>query len=93
MGAEVPSEAGGMSRPVSTAVETQRDAEGLELPSRITSSARTARFALKCCINGISVRTLIRGRLGAPDVVTVEARSVDEIRIDRFRPSGNATTK
>jgi hypothetical protein len=93
MGAEVPSEAGRMSRPVSTAVETQRDAEGLELPSRITSSARRARFALKCCINGISVRTLIRGRSGAPDTVTVEARSVEAIRIDRFRPSGNATTK
>ena len=83
-----------MSRLASTVVETQRDVEGLELPSRITSLARRARFAFKCCTNGISVRTLIRGRLGvAPDVITVPAKSVDVIRIDRFRPSGNSTTK
>jgi hypothetical protein len=82
-----------MCRRVSTVVETQRDAEGLELPSRITSSARKARFALKCCANGISVRTLMRARSGAaPDAVTVAARLVDAIRIDRFRPSGNSTT-
>src|ERR1700734_485776 len=60
-GAEAPPAAGGMRRRVSAVVETQRDAEGLELPSRITSSARRARFALKCCTNGISVRMLIRG--------------------------------
>jgi hypothetical protein len=37
------------------------------------------------------VRTLIRGRSGAtPDVITVVARSVDEIRIGRLRPSGNS---
>jgi hypothetical protein len=93
IGAGVPSEAGGMSRLASTAVETQRDVEGLELPSRITSSARRARFALKCCANGISERTLIRGRSGAaPDVITVAVRSVEPIRIDRFRPSDNSTT-
>ena len=92
-GAEAPSGVGGKRRRVSTLVETQRDAEGLELPSRITSSARRARFALKCCTNGISVRMLIRGRSGAtPDVITVVARSVDEIRIGRLRPSGNSTT-
>jgi hypothetical protein len=78
---------------VSTVVETQRNAKGLELPSRITSSARRARFALKCCTNGISVRMLMRGRSGAaPDVITVAARSVEAIRIGRFRPSGNSTT-
>jgi hypothetical protein len=82
-----------MRRRVLTLVETQRDAEGLELPSRITSSARRARFALKCCTNGIRMRTLIRGRLrAAPDVITVAARSVEAIRIGRFRPSGNSTT-
>jgi hypothetical protein len=82
-----------MCRRASTVVETQRNAEGLELPSRITSSARGVRFALKCCTNAISVRTLIRGRSGAtPDVITVVARSVDEIRIGRLRPSGNSTT-
>src|SRR5713226_168049 len=90
-GAEAPSEAGGMHRRASTVVETQRDAEGLELPSRITSSAGRARFALKCCTNGISVRTLIRARSGAaPDVITVAARLVEAIRIGRFRPSGNS---
>jgi hypothetical protein len=82
-----------MCRRILTVVETQRDAEGLELSSRITFSARRARFALKCCINGISVRTLIRGRSGAPpDVITVAARSVEAIRIGGFRPSGNSTT-
>jgi len=92
-GAEAPSAAGGMRRRVSAVVETQRDAEGLELPSRITSSARRARFALKCCTNGISVRTLIRGRSdAAPDAITVAARSVEAIRIERFRPSGSSTT-
>src|SRR5271170_6247693 len=49
IGADVPSEAGPMSRLASTVVETQRDVEGLELPSRITSLARRARFAFKCC--------------------------------------------
>src|ERR1700733_14104369 len=73
---ELPSPAGGTRRRVSTLVETQRDAEELELPSRITSSARRARFAPKCCTNGISVRTLIRARSGAaPDEITVAARS------------------
>ena len=92
-GAEPRSEADGMCRRASTVVKTQRNAEGLELPSRITSSARGVRFALKCCTNGISVRMLIRGRSGAtPDVITVVARSVDEIRIGRLRPSGNSTT-
>ena len=82
-----------MCRRISTVVETQRDAEGLELSSRITSSARRARFALKCCTNGISVRTLIRGRSGAaPDEITVAPRSVEAIGIGRFRPSGNSTT-
>jgi hypothetical protein len=82
-----------MRRRVSAVVEKQRDAEGLELPSRITSSARKARFALKCCTNGISVRMLIRGRSdAAPDVITIAARSVEAMRIGRFRPSGNSTT-
>src|SRR5712691_12541511 len=40
---------------------TQRALEGLVGPSRITSSARRARLAFKCCVNGISVRKLIRG--------------------------------
>jgi hypothetical protein len=75
-GAKVLLEAGGMGRLVQTVVETQRDVEGLELPSRITSSVRRARFAFKCCT-----------------AITVEPRSVEATRIDRFRPSGSSTTK
>src|SRR5665213_1447257 len=41
--------------------KTQRVLEGCVGPSRITSSARRARLAFKCRVNGISVRTLIRG--------------------------------
>jgi hypothetical protein len=80
--------------PESAVVATQRDLGGLEEPSRITSSARRVRFAFKCCINGMMVRTLIRGGshasgLGVPPA---SARSVDAIRIERRRPSGSSTT-
>src|SRR6266480_2254393 len=81
-----------MGMPESAVVETQRDVEGLEEPSRITSSARRVRFAFKCCINGMMVRTLMRGRshpLGSR-VSTASARSVEAI--ERRRPSGSSTT-
>jgi hypothetical protein len=86
--------AGQMGMPGSAVVETQRDLEGLEGPSRITSSAGRVRFAFKCCINGISVRMLMRGRSGAfgLGLVAASARSVDVIRIERLRPSGSSTT-
>jgi hypothetical protein len=48
---------------------------------------------LKCCSNGISVRTLIRGASGASGRIgAASARSVDAIRTDRRRPSGSSTT-
>ena len=46
-----------MRRPGSTGIETLRDAGELVGSSRITSSARRDSFALKCRVNGISVRT------------------------------------
>jgi hypothetical protein len=94
MGAEGVPPAGWMCVLGSAAVlETQRDLEGLEGPSRITSSAKRARFAVKCCINGISVRTLMRGRFAAIGAgASASARSVDAIRIERLRPSGSSIT-
>jgi len=75
-------------------VETQRDLEGLDAPSRITSSPRRFRFALKYCINGISVRALMRGTsvTFGTWLIDAAARSVEVIRIERRRPSGSATT-
>ena len=61
-----------MRRPGSTGIETLRDAGELVGSSRITSSARRDSFALKCRVNGISVRTLTRGRLGAVWSAAVE---------------------
>lgn len=86
--------AGRMRRPESTAIETLRDAEELEESSRITSSTRRDSVAFKCRANGISVRTLTRGGSSALLSAGVDAwpRSVEEIRIERLRPSGNATT-
>jgi hypothetical protein len=51
-------------------------------------------FALKYCVNGISVRTLTRGSFDGAVSVPLDGlpRSVEAIRIERFRPSGNATT-
>jgi hypothetical protein len=74
--------------------ETQRVLEGLVGPSRITSSARKARLAFKCRVNGISVRTLIRGTAdpAAFDAVDGLPRSVDDTRIERLRPSESSTT-
>src|SRR6266550_3791980 len=85
---------GRMGGSESAVVETQRDLEGLEGTSRITSSARNVRLAFKCCINGMMVRALMRGGsdtfgLG---VTTPSARSVDAIRIERLRPSASSTT-
>jgi hypothetical protein len=76
------------------AVETQRDPEPLVESSRITSSARRARLAFKCCVNGISVRTLIQGKLGRFELKRAAAspRSVEAISIERLRPSGSSTT-
>jgi hypothetical protein len=86
--------AGRMRRPESTAIETLRDAEELEESSRITSSTRRDSVAFKCRANGISVRTLTRG--GSSCLLSAGGdawpRSVQEIRIERLRPSGNATT-
>jgi hypothetical protein len=85
---------GRVGLPKSAAVDTQRDLEGVGGPSRITFSSRRLRFALKYCINGISVRALMRGSLGIsrPGTVGASARLVDAIRTDLRRPSGNATT-
>jgi hypothetical protein len=85
---------GRVGLPKSAVVDTQRDLEGVGGPSRITFSSRRLRFALKCCINGISVRALMRGSLGIsrPGTVGASARLVDAIRTDLRRPSGNATT-
>src|SRR6266700_2380454 len=85
---------GRMGGSESAVVETQRDLEGLEGTSRITSSARNVRLAFKCCINGMMVRALMRGGsdtfgLG---VTTPSARSVAAIRIERLRPSASSTT-
>jgi hypothetical protein len=54
-------------RPVNILVAegTLRDVEGLGWSSRITSSAKRESFAFKCRVNGISVRTLTRGRSAA----------------------------
>jgi Sulfotransferase family len=62
--------------------------------SRITSSMRRFRILSRCCAKGISVRTLMRGRLAAgirPEP-SGALRSVALIRIARLRPSGNLTT-
>ena len=74
--------------------ETQRDAQALERPSRITSSTGRRRFALKYCINGISVRTLIRPTSdgGESGRTVASARSVHATRIERLRPSASSTT-
>ena len=79
--------------PRSAGVDTQRDLDAVGGSSRITFSSRRPGLALKCCINGISVRALIRGRLAAFgwEVIGVSARSVDAIRTARRRPSGSAT--
>jgi hypothetical protein len=58
-GAEGFSPTGGAGMLGAGMAETQRVLEGLVGPLRITSSARRARLAFKCCVNGISVRTLI----------------------------------
>jgi len=62
--------------------KTQRVLEGCVGPSRITSSARRARLAFKCRVNGISVRTLIRGTTDpfALAVMGSSPRSVDDTR-------------
>ncbi|WGR93551.1 hypothetical protein MTX20_02945 [Bradyrhizobium sp. ISRA435] len=79
--------------PMSVGVDTQRDLEAVGGSSRITFSSRRLRLALKCCINGISVRALMRGRSAAFGwEVIVSARSVEAIRTPRRRPSGSATT-
>src|ERR1700674_4115577 len=52
---------GEAATPDAGVAETPRALGGGVGPSRITSSARRARLAFKCCVNGISVRTLIRG--------------------------------
>src|SRR5262245_18471899 len=74
--------------------ETQRALERLVGPSRITSSARRARLAFKCCVNGISVRKLIRGMADpfALDAMGASPRSVEDTRIERLRPSESSTT-
>jgi hypothetical protein len=74
--------------------ETPRVLEGLVGPSRITSSARRARLAFKCRVNGISVRTLIRGTADSfeSDAMGGPPRSVDDTRIERLRPSESCTT-
>jgi len=79
--------------PETAVMETQCDLEGLEGPSRITSSVRRLRILFKCCAKGINVRALMRDRsdafaLGA---IAASARSVDAIRIERLRPSGSST--
>ena len=90
-GAEGGPPGGPTSLPKPAGVETQRDLEGLGAPSRITSSPRRFRFALKYCINGISVRALMRGSSATSEtgLVDAAARSVDVIRIERCRPSGS----
>jgi hypothetical protein len=74
--------------------ETQPALEGLVGPSRITSSARRARLAFKCCVNGISVRKLIRCTADpfALDAMGASPRSVEDTRIERLRPSESSTT-
>jgi hypothetical protein len=75
-------------------VDTHPDPEALVGSSRITSSARRARLAFKCCVNGISVRTLIQGKPGRLELrAAASPRSVEAIAIERLRPSGNSTTR
>jgi hypothetical protein len=80
--------------PESAVTETQRDLEGLEGPSRITSLVRRLRILFKCCAKGINVRALMRGRPAAfaLSAIAASARSVDAIRIERLRPSDSSTT-
>jgi hypothetical protein len=47
--------------PETAVTETQRDLEGLEGPSRITSLVRRLRILFKCCAKGINVRALMGG--------------------------------
>jgi hypothetical protein len=74
--------------------ETQHFLEGLVGPLRITSSAWRARLAFRCRVNGISVRTLIRGTADpfVSDAIGGPPRSVDDTRIERLRPSESCTT-
>jgi hypothetical protein len=53
--------AGGARMPGAGVAETQRVLEGCVGPSPITSSARRARLAFKCRVNGIRARKPIRG--------------------------------
>jgi hypothetical protein len=74
--------------------ETPRVLEGPVRPSRITSSARRARLAFKCRVNGIRVRKLIRGTADPfeSEAMGGSPRSVDDTRIERLRPSESSTT-
>ena len=94
MAAEDFSPTGGAGMRGAGMTETQRVLERLVGPSRITSSARRARLAFKCCVNGISVRKLIRGTAAsfAFDAIGASPRSVEDTRIERFRPSESSTT-
>ena len=66
-GAEAPSEAAlAVRRRVSTVVETQRDVEGLELPSRITSSARRAEIHTEMSADEIGASGHCRGKIQSP---------------------------
>src|SRR5258708_23079620 len=94
MGTEDLLPTGEAGTPDAGVAETQRVLEGCVGPSRITSSARRARLAFKCCVNGISVRTLIRGTADpfAFDAMDGLPRSVEDTRIERLRPSESSTT-
>jgi len=93
-GVEDFSPTGGASMIGAGMAETPRVPEGLLGPSRITSSARRARLAFKCRVNGIRVRKLIRGTADPfeSDAMGGSLRSVDDTRIERLRPSGSCTT-
>ncbi len=91
-GGECQPPGGRVDLPTLAGVDTQRDLEAVGGSSRITFSSRSLRFALKCCINGMSVRALMRGRSAMLAQFGGSARSVDAIRTPRRRPSGSATT-